>query len=103
MSVRSSLALSVVLAALPAGAIACSGSLHIELEHPGVYALDHAGIVKAEPALADCPRDTLVLTQNGKEVPIRVTGAGTSTMRACWPAAARPRTCRAASTWNRRI
>lgn len=75
MSFRSSLALFAVLA-LPTGAYACSGALHIELEHPGVYALDRAGIVAAEPALADCPRDSLVLTQNGEEVPIRTTGEG---------------------------
>jgi hypothetical protein len=76
MSVRPIFALSALLAALPTGAIACSGSLHIELEHAGVYALDYATIVKAEPGFADCQRDTLVMTQNGEEVPIRTTGEG---------------------------
>ena len=78
MSVRTRLVSSfAALAALPLGtAFACSGGLHIELEHAGVYALDYASIVKAEPALADCPRDTLLLTQKGKPVPIRITGDG---------------------------
>lgn len=63
-----------LLAPLPA--LACNGRLHIELEHAGVYALDHAAIVAAQPGLADCAADELVLTQGGEEVPIRVIAAG---------------------------
>jgi hypothetical protein len=66
--------LSLFAATLPSLSHACSGSLHIELEDEGVYALDHAAIVAAEPALADCSSDDLVLTQNGAEVPIRIVG-----------------------------
>lgn len=62
--------------ALPASAIACSGRVHIELEHGGVYALDHAAIAAAQPGLADCAVDDLVLTWNGEEVPLRVVASG---------------------------
>lgn len=65
-------ALALVLFALPLHALACSGRLHIELENAGVYALDHAAIAAAQPGLADCPANDLSLTQNGKDVPIRV-------------------------------
>ncbi|TDR41106.1 peptidase C25-like protein [Tahibacter aquaticus] len=66
-----------LFAALPgSAALACSGGLHIEIESPGVYALDQASLVAAAPQLADCPRDSLVLTQRGKEVPIRISGSG---------------------------
>jgi hypothetical protein len=65
-------ALALVLFALPLPLLACSGRLHIELENAGVYTLDHADIVAAQPALADCVANDLALTQNGKEVPIRV-------------------------------
>ena len=65
------------LLALPSSAVlACTGSVHIEIEHAGVYALDQTGIVAAAPGLADCPRDSLKLTQRGKEVPIRLSGEG---------------------------
>ncbi|MEO8671242.1 MAG: C25 family cysteine peptidase [Tahibacter sp.] len=69
----------LVIAALgcvPALASACSGSLHIELESAGVYALDQPTLFAKQPALADCPRDSLVLTQAGKPVAIRITGSG---------------------------
>ncbi|WP_300621436.1 C25 family cysteine peptidase [Dokdonella sp.] len=65
-----------LMAAAPLPALACSGRVHIELEHAGVYALDHAAIVAAQPGLADCAADELVLTQGGKEVPLRVVSAG---------------------------
>ncbi|MCQ4165686.1 C25 family cysteine peptidase [Tahibacter harae] len=57
-------------------ALACSGAAHIEIEQAGVYALDHASLAQAVPQLADCPRDSLYLTQRGVEVPIRITGSG---------------------------
>lgn len=69
-------ALALVLAAAPLPLVACEGRLHIELEHAGVYALDHASIVAAQPGLADCAVDELVLTHNGKEVPLRVVAEG---------------------------
>lgn len=67
----------VSLAALPASAaLACTGSLHIEIEHAGVYALDQASIAATAPGLADCPRESLKLTQRGEEVPMRLSGSG---------------------------
>ncbi|MGB0132215.1 C25 family cysteine peptidase [Dokdonella sp.] len=64
----------ILVAALlcPLQALACSGSLHIELENTGVYALDYAAIVAAQPELADCGSDRLVLSTGGKTVPMRV-------------------------------
>src|SRR5579885_1047780 len=53
---------------------ACAGRLHIELTESGVYALDYAAIVAAEPRLADCRADDLVLWHDGREVPIRLVG-----------------------------
>lgn len=58
----------------PALALACTGALHIELEHSGVYALDHAAIVAAQPGLANCSSDELILTVAGEEVPLRIHG-----------------------------
>lgn len=67
----------IPFAAFPASAaLACSGSIHIEIEHGGVYALDQASIAAVAPGLADCPRDALKLTQRGQEVPIRLSGSG---------------------------
>ncbi|HSX58704.1 MAG TPA: C25 family cysteine peptidase [Tahibacter sp.] len=67
----------VLLSALPASAVlACAGSVHIEIEHAGVYALDQASIAAAAPGLAGCPRESLTLTQRGREVPIRISGSG---------------------------
>ena len=69
-------AFALVLFALPLPLLACSGRLHIELEDAGVYSLDHAAIVAAQPTLGDCVANDLTLTQNGKEVPIRVVARG---------------------------
>ncbi|MEO5561055.1 MAG: hypothetical protein ABIO49_14060, partial [Dokdonella sp.] len=69
-------AFALLLFATPLPLLACSGQLHIELEHAGVYALDHAAIVAAQPALADCAAADLILTQAGKDVPIRVVARG---------------------------
>ncbi len=63
-------ALACLVAPLPL--LACSGQVHIELEQAGVYALDQAAIVAAQPALADCDAAALRLTQAGIEVAIRV-------------------------------
>ncbi len=68
--------LALILFAAPLTTLACSGRLHIELEHAGVYALDHAAIAAAQPGLADCAADELALTLAGKEVPLRVVAAG---------------------------
>ncbi|HEY0232230.1 MAG TPA: C25 family cysteine peptidase, partial [Dokdonella sp.] len=67
---------ALVLFASPLPLLACSGRLHIELEQAGVYTLDHAAIVAAQPGLADCAASDLVLTQAGSEVPLRVVARG---------------------------
>ncbi|WP_150132248.1 C25 family cysteine peptidase [Dokdonella koreensis] len=65
----------LLMFALPAAAWACSGRAHIEVMQSGVYALDHAALVAAQPGLADCAADDLVLQHRDGEVPIRVVGA----------------------------
>jgi len=70
-----------IVALLPVGAFACGGTLYIEVEHSGVYALDHAGIAAKQPGLADCPRGDLVLTNQGREVPLRVGGGDNGQFR----------------------
>lgn len=65
----------LLLAAAPS-IWACSGRLHIELVDAGVYALDHAAVVAAQPGLADCRSDDLMLTQRGHEVALRVSDGG---------------------------
>ncbi|MEP7042862.1 MAG: C25 family cysteine peptidase [Dokdonella sp.] len=67
---------ALVLFASPLPVLACSGRLHIELEQAGVYTLDHAAIVAAQPGLTDCAVSDLVLTQAGSEVPLRVDARG---------------------------
>jgi hypothetical protein len=64
------------LAALPLSALACEGRLHIELQQTGAYSLDYEAIVAQQPGLRDCPADQLILTERGKEVPIRLSGSG---------------------------
>ncbi len=64
--------LLLMLAWLPGLALACSGSLRIEVREAGVYALDHEQIGAAQPGLADCSGDELRLRVRGVEVPIRV-------------------------------
>ncbi len=66
--------LASLLLGAPAAAIACSGSVHVEVEHAGAYALDHATIVAQEPGLSDCASSDLVLTHLGEPVPIRISG-----------------------------
>lgn len=74
---RSFLALTgLVLCLVSSTAFACGGGLHIELEHGGVYGLDYAAIVAAEPALAGCAGDRLGLSSQGREVPLRVVDDG---------------------------
>lgn len=71
-------ALRTTLGALllaPLAAFACTGRVHIEVMDSGVYALDYAAIVTAQPGLADCRADELALWQRDGEVPIRVIGA----------------------------
>jgi hypothetical protein len=65
-----------VLSLSPLPAAACSGSVHVELEEAGVYAIDHAAITAAQPLLADCRSADLALTWRGREVPIRVVDGG---------------------------
>ena len=62
------------LVLLPTTALACSGSLHIELAEAGVYALDQATIAAAQPGLADCRSEALRLTQGDREVPLHIEG-----------------------------
>ena len=69
---RVSLAGLALLAA--ADACACSGRLHVEVAESGVYALDYASIVAAQPELKDCRANDLVLLHRDREVPIRVLG-----------------------------
>ncbi|HEU4665681.1 MAG TPA: hypothetical protein VFS55_16755, partial [Dokdonella sp.] len=69
-------ALAPFLVLVPLSAFACEGELHIELEHAGVYSLDHAAIVAAQPGLADCAADALWLRQRGSEVPLHVVARG---------------------------
>jgi peptidase C25-like protein len=64
----------LALAVLPLSALACEGRLHIELQQTGVYSLDYDAIVAQQPGLRDCPADQLTLTEQGKDVPIRVVG-----------------------------
>lgn len=64
----------LALAALPLSALACEGRLHIELQQSGVYSLDYASIVAQQPGLSNCKADDLVLTEHGREVPIRIAG-----------------------------
>src|SRR4051812_25417269 len=71
---RVSLAGLALLAAADAGA--CSGRLHVEVAESGVYALDYASIVAAQPGLKDCRADNLVLLHRDREVPIRVVDDG---------------------------
>ena len=61
---------------VPLSAVACGGTLHIEIETAGVYALDHAEVAARQPELADCASDQLRLSNAGKEVPIRVVDGG---------------------------
>lgn len=70
--------LCAILCALsfaPVSAFACGGRAHIEVKDSGVYALDYATIVAAQPGLADCRADELALWHRKNEVPIRVLGA----------------------------
>lgn len=53
-------------------ALACSGSLHIEIEQSGVYGLDYKTIAAQQPTLADCRADQLALSHRDGDVPIRV-------------------------------
>ena len=69
-------ACALALLALPTAAFACSGELHIELDRAGVYTLDHAAIVAAQPGLADCRASDLALTQAGRNVPLHVVAKG---------------------------
>src|SRR5260221_2653275 len=52
--------------------LACSGRVHVEIAESGVYALDYAAIVAAQPALADCRADDLMLLHRDQEVPVRI-------------------------------
>jgi hypothetical protein len=59
----------------PLAAFACAGRVHVEVKDSGVYALDYAAIITAQPGLADCRADELALWHLHDEVPIRVIGA----------------------------
>jgi len=73
---RMMFAMLLLAAALPTGAHACSGRLHIEVQESGVYALDYASIVAQQPGLGDCRSESLALRHHGDEVPIRIVGDG---------------------------
>jgi len=55
---------------------ACGGRVDVEVRDDGVYALDYAAIVAAQPKFSDCASVDLALTQRGTEVPIRVLDDG---------------------------
>ncbi|MDE2256851.1 MAG: hypothetical protein KGK05_03695, partial [Xanthomonadaceae bacterium] len=59
----------------PLSALACSGRAHIEVRDSGVYALDYAAIVAAQPGLSDCRADEIALWHKNDEIPIRILGA----------------------------
>ncbi len=62
----------VALSSAAFDAAACSGRAHIEIKDSGVYTLDYASLIAAQPSLADCRADDLFLLNRGTEVPIRV-------------------------------
>jgi hypothetical protein len=53
-------------------ASACAGRAHIEIKESGVYTIDYAALIAAQPSLGDCRADDLYLLNRGKEVPLRV-------------------------------
>lgn len=55
---------------------ACSGRLHLETGPSGVYSLDYADAIAAQPTLAGCDIKQLRLMNQGKEVPIRTLNTG---------------------------
>lgn len=63
-------AAGLLLAAPPS--LACSGALHIEIEHEGVYALDYASVIAKQPNLANCRAEQLLLSHRDGDVPMRV-------------------------------
>jgi len=73
-TLRQAAALLATLLLIPAASpvFACSGRVHIEVKEAGVYALDYAAIVAAQPGLADCRAADLALLNRDQEVPIRV-------------------------------
>src|SRR6202012_4433199 len=46
-----------VLLSAAVDASACSGRAHIEIKDSGVYMIDYAALIAAQPALADCRAD----------------------------------------------
>ncbi|HEX4480035.1 MAG TPA: C25 family cysteine peptidase [Rudaea sp.] len=62
----------VLLSSAAFDAAACSGRAHIEIKDSGVYTLDYATLIAAQPTLSDCRADELYLLNRGKEVPLRV-------------------------------
>ncbi|HET8897844.1 MAG TPA: C25 family cysteine peptidase [Rhodanobacteraceae bacterium] len=60
--------------ALPASA--CTGRLHLGVGPSGVYRLDHAVAIAAQPGLDGCPIAELELRNKGKAVPLRVVDNG---------------------------
>jgi len=56
--------------------LACSGRAHVEIAESGVYSLDYAAIVAAQPQLKDCRAADLLLLNGAQETPIRVVDDG---------------------------
>ncbi|WP_440224081.1 C25 family cysteine peptidase [Dokdonella sp. MW10] len=67
-------ALAALLPLTPAWS--CDGALHVEIEHTGVYSIDHAAIVAQQPALDGCDVSRLYMSKAGEEIPIRVVDDG---------------------------
>ncbi|MEO8011933.1 MAG: hypothetical protein ABI650_09840, partial [Dokdonella sp.] len=76
MKILSPLACVLTLAVWPMPGFACEGKLHIEIEHTGVYAINHAAIVAQQPGLANCKSEMLQMASAGVQVPIRVIDGG---------------------------
>ena len=55
---------------------ACEGRLHMEVGPSGVYSLDYADAVAAQPGLSGCAVAGLQLVNHGREVPIQVIDNG---------------------------
>jgi len=62
--------------AFSSSTFACSGSLHIQIEQSGIYALDYNAIIQEQPQLAGCNSADLALKSANKEVAIRVIDGG---------------------------
>ncbi|MDN5923626.1 MAG: C25 family cysteine peptidase [Xanthomonadales bacterium] len=67
----------IFAASMPvAPAFACAGALHMETHQTGVYSIDYAAAIGAQPTLKNCQLDRLYIDNQGKPVPIRIIDNG---------------------------